>query len=63
MRSVRRSIRARECHCPLANASYTNMLHDVPTLVRVGAKLLRPSGAGDRDPGRERVGRTAPGAR
>jgi MoaA/NifB/PqqE/SkfB family radical SAM enzyme len=37
---VRRSIAARECHCPLANASYTNMLHDLPTLARVGANLL-----------------------
>jgi hypothetical protein len=39
---VRRSIAAKECHCPLANASYTNILHDIPTLARVGAKVLRP---------------------
>lgn len=37
---VRRSIAAKECHCPLANAAYTNMLHDVPTLTRVGANLV-----------------------
>ena len=37
---VRRSIAARECHCPLANASYTNMLHHIPTLARVGGNLL-----------------------
>ena len=42
IQEVRRSIAAKECHCPLANASYTNMLHDIPTLVRVGAKVLRP---------------------
>ncbi|MCI0576110.1 MAG: radical SAM protein [Chloroflexi bacterium] len=42
IREVRRSIAARECHCPLANASYTNMLHDVPTVLRVGAKVIRP---------------------
>jgi MoaA/NifB/PqqE/SkfB family radical SAM enzyme len=42
IKAVRRSIAAKECHCPLANASYTNMLHDIPTLARVGAKLLRP---------------------
>lgn len=42
IKRVRRSIAAKECHCPLANASYTNMLHDVPTLMRVGAKVLRP---------------------
>ncbi len=41
IKAVRRSIAARECHCPLANASYTNMLHDVPILMRVGAKVLR----------------------
>ncbi len=42
IKEVRRSIAAKECHCPLANASYTNMLHDVATLTRVGAKVLRP---------------------
>lgn len=29
------SIKNRECYCPLANASYTNMLMDFPTLLRV----------------------------
>jgi len=43
IKEVRRSIAAKECHCPLANASYTNMLHDIPTLARVSAKVLRPS--------------------
>src|SRR5215813_3912630 len=42
IKEVRCSIAAKECHCPLANASYTNMLHDVPTLMRVGAKVLGP---------------------
>jgi MoaA/NifB/PqqE/SkfB family radical SAM enzyme len=42
IQEVRRSIAAKECHCPLANASYTNMLHDIPTLARVGAKVWRP---------------------
>src|SRR6185436_9434633 len=36
IKQTRRSIAARECHCPLANASYSNMLHDIPTLTRVG---------------------------
>ena len=31
----RRSIHHRECWCPLANAAYTNMLMDLPTLFRV----------------------------
>lgn len=43
IREVRRSIVAKECHCPLANASYTNILHDLPTLARVGTKLLQPN--------------------
>ena len=42
IKEVRRSIAAKECYCPLANASYTNMLHDVPTVTRVGAKVIRP---------------------
>lgn len=46
IREVRRSISAKECHCPLANASYTNMLHDLPTLTRIGARLI----AGGRGP-------------
>lgn len=43
IREVRRSIAARECHCPLANASYTNMLHDIPTVARVGTKVISPN--------------------
>ncbi len=31
----RRSIKRKECYCPLANAAYTNMLMDIPTLMRV----------------------------
>jgi MoaA/NifB/PqqE/SkfB family radical SAM enzyme len=42
IKDVRRSIAAKECHCPLANASYTNMLIDVPTLARVGTKVISP---------------------
>jgi MoaA/NifB/PqqE/SkfB family radical SAM enzyme len=37
---VRRSIYAKECHCPLANAAYTNMLHHLPTLAKVGWRVL-----------------------
>jgi MoaA/NifB/PqqE/SkfB family radical SAM enzyme len=49
--SVRRSIAAKECHCPLANASYTNMLLDLPTVSRVGASLIsqRSTQAQERD--------------
>ena len=42
IKEVRRSIAAKECYCPLANASYTNMLMDVPTVSRVGAKVITP---------------------
>jgi MoaA/NifB/PqqE/SkfB family radical SAM enzyme len=42
IKQVRKSIARKECHCPLANAAYTTMLHDIPTLARVGSKLLLP---------------------
>ena len=38
--ALRRSIKKRECYCPLANASYTNMLHHIPTLARVGWRVM-----------------------
>ena len=41
IKEVRRSIAAKECHCPLANAAYTNMMMDVPTLARIGIKVLK----------------------
>ncbi len=37
---LRRSIRDRECFCPLANASYTNMLFSFKTLAQVGTDAL-----------------------
>jgi MoaA/NifB/PqqE/SkfB family radical SAM enzyme len=40
---VRQSIRNKECHCTLANASYTNMLMHLPTVARVGTKVARSS--------------------
>ncbi|MBJ7598501.1 MAG: radical SAM protein [Candidatus Dormibacteraeota bacterium] len=38
---LRRSIKAGECHCPLANASYTNMLCHTPTLASVGMDVAK----------------------
>jgi len=35
MKKERLSIKNKECYCPLANASYTNMLMHFPTLTRV----------------------------
>jgi MoaA/NifB/PqqE/SkfB family radical SAM enzyme len=37
--AFRTSVKARECACPLANASYTNLLLDVPSLARVAANM------------------------
>jgi MoaA/NifB/PqqE/SkfB family radical SAM enzyme len=38
---LRDSIRRGECSCPLANAAYTSMLCDLPSLWQVGLTLLR----------------------
>ena len=38
---LRRSIKAGECYCPLANASYTNMLTHGPTVTKVAADVAR----------------------
>jgi len=37
--AFRQSVRAHECACPLANASYTNLLLDAPSLARVTAHM------------------------
>jgi MoaA/NifB/PqqE/SkfB family radical SAM enzyme len=37
--AFRASVRAHECACPLANASYTNLLLDGPSLARVAANM------------------------
>lgn len=38
----RRSVRAKECACPLANAAYTNMLLDPKSMVRVAKSYVTP---------------------
>ncbi len=38
---LRRSIKAGECYCPLANASYTNMLCHVPTMTSVALEVAK----------------------
>ncbi len=38
--AFRESVRNKECACPLANASYTNLLLDAPSLARVSANLV-----------------------
>lgn len=44
--AFRRSVKARECECPLANVSYTNMLMDPGSLARIGAHAIRGAVAG-----------------
>jgi MoaA/NifB/PqqE/SkfB family radical SAM enzyme len=39
--ALRRSIKAGECHCPLANAAYTNMLMHGPTVTKVAVDVAR----------------------
>jgi len=39
-REERRSIKAKECACPLANAAYTSILMDPRSLLRVGREAL-----------------------
>lgn len=38
--AFRASVKNRECACPLANASYTNLLLDAPSLARVSANMI-----------------------
>jgi MoaA/NifB/PqqE/SkfB family radical SAM enzyme len=40
MRRLRKSIAAKECACPMANASYANMLLHAPTVTRVIREVL-----------------------
>ena len=40
-KQFRRSIKNRECYCPLANAAYTNMLTHGPTVTKVTADVAR----------------------
>lgn len=37
---MRKEVVNQTCHCPMANASYTNMLLDVPTAAQVGLSAL-----------------------
>lgn len=39
MREMRRSIKAKECACPMANASYANMLLHPPTMAKVSGQV------------------------
>ena len=39
-KAIRRSIKNRECACPLANAAYTNLLLHPPSLVKIISRLV-----------------------
>src|SRR5260370_3738663 len=52
---LRKSIKAGECHCPLANAAYTNMLCHVPTLARVAATIGKEMAAATLSPSNPRA--------
>ncbi|XXF81427.1 radical SAM protein [Myxococcaceae bacterium GXIMD 01537] len=41
--AFRRSVRAKECACPLANAAYTNMLLSPRSVARVARNYVRPA--------------------
>jgi hypothetical protein len=41
MEELRGSIQRKECACPMANASYANMLLHPPTVAKVAADVLR----------------------
>src|SRR6202011_2478376 len=44
-KELRRSIKAGECYCPLANAAYTNMLTHGPTVTKVAGDVPRSRAA------------------
>ncbi len=38
---LRKAIKEKKCYCPLANASYTNMLHDPKSILKVGLNMIK----------------------
>jgi MoaA/NifB/PqqE/SkfB family radical SAM enzyme len=60
IKKVRRSIAAKECHCTLANASYTNLLHHSPTLGRLSADLIKSKANEAARPHRKGTGTVSP---
>jgi radical SAM protein with 4Fe4S-binding SPASM domain len=39
-RIIRKRIKNKECHCPLASASYTNMLMNSKKLAKISSKMI-----------------------
>ena len=42
MAALRKSIYDKECACPMANASYANMLLHPPTVAKVALEVIKP---------------------
>lgn len=40
-KKIRRSIKDNDCYCPLANASYTNIIHNFNILSKIGLKIVK----------------------
>lgn len=40
-KAIRESIKNKECYCPLASASYTNMLMDTRTLIKIAFEIIK----------------------
>jgi MoaA/NifB/PqqE/SkfB family radical SAM enzyme len=59
MSTLRRSIYAGECACPMANASYANMLLHPPTVTRVVSSMIQQPAIGES--GNQKIGE--PGAK
>lgn len=51
MAKLRKSIYDKECACPMANASYANMLLHPPTVAKVALEVVKAEGRSDEEPG------------
>jgi len=47
MAALRKSIYGGECACPMANASYANMLLHVPTVAQVVSSMIQQPATGE----------------
>src|SRR5207237_9364159 len=61
LRAMRKSIKNRECYCPMANAAYANMLLHLPTMARVGRAVLLKSSVSAARPAPAPASRIPPG--
>jgi len=57
MAALRESIYDGECACPMANASYANMLLHLPTVAQVTSSVIRQPAIGES--GSQEIGESA----